>query len=179
MRELIGNIWDLAQDLTSNYGYDSLAVAITTNGFTKRDGSAVMGRGIAKQAVSSWPWLQNQLGVYLRKYGNRAFYLDRKLRIVTMPVKPTSRPFGQCDIVQHMMGKFKFGDRVPGWACTAEMGIIERSAKQLVEMADKFGWDGVLIPRPGCGNGELDWDDVKPALESILDDRFIACTFKK
>ena len=40
-----------------------------------------------------------------------------------------------------------------------------------------MGWSKVLIPRPGCGYGELNWQDIKPLLESILDDRFISVTF--
>ncbi len=29
------------------------------------------------------------------------------------------------------------------------------------------------LPRVGCGNGSLDWEDVQPILERHLDDRFI------
>jgi len=57
------------------------------------------------------------------------------------------------------------------------MWLIRQSARQLVEMADKFGWGSVVLPRPGCGNGGLDWDDVRPILEAILDDRFTVVTF--
>lgn len=39
-------------------------------------------------------------------------------------------------------------------------------------MADKFGYSEVVLPRPGAGNGGLEWKDVRPILEEILDDRF-------
>jgi hypothetical protein len=36
--------------------------------------------------------------------------------------------------------------------------------------------ENVLVPRPGCGNGQLDWEDVKPILLDHFDDRFIVVT---
>lgn len=58
----------------------------------------------------------------------------------------------------------------------ADLELIERSCKQLKAM---FGFasgrsrEEVYLVRPGCGNGGLDWGDVKPILEKYLDDRFI------
>ena len=34
----------------------------------------------------------------------------------------------------------------------------------------------VALPRPGCANGGLNWEDVKPHLERILDDRVTIVT---
>ena len=41
---------------------------------------------------------------------------------------------------------------------------------------DAYGWETVVLPRLGCGLGQLRWDDVKPILERYLDDRFIVLT---
>ena len=41
------------------------------------------------------------------------------------------------EVVKYMRSKFSIGDQVPGWACVASLDIIKRSAKQLVEMADR------------------------------------------
>ena len=45
MKEVTGNIWDYPADI----------VCITTNGSTTRNGSAVMGKGIALQAKERYP----------------------------------------------------------------------------------------------------------------------------
>ena len=71
-----------------------------------------------------------------------------------------------------MRSRFKAGDTVPGWACIASLDIIEDSAKAVVRAADKYQWHNVIIPRPGCGAGELNWSTVKSVLEKHLDDRF-------
>lgn len=39
--------------------------------------------------------------------------------------------------------------------------IIERSARELAEIV---GTAKTLLPRPGCGDGELKWEDVAKAL---------------
>lgn len=172
INELKGDLFDIECD----------AVCISTNGFVKANGENVMGRGCAKQAAEFFPEIPKLLGDRIKKYGN----VVNKLRhyegvaIVSFPVKPEMNPLlaDKKEVVKHVRGKYKLGDQVPGWACVADIGIIEQSAIQLVEMADKNEWEKILIPRVGCGAGELDWSDVKPILDRILDDRFYAVDFK-
>lgn len=82
--------------------------------------------------------------------------------LVSFPVKPALGPSGE-----------------PGWKAPADLGIIERSARQLVTAADNsaLNWNTVLLPQPGTGNGRLKWEDVKPVIEPILDDRFVVVTY--
>jgi O-acetyl-ADP-ribose deacetylase (regulator of RNase III) len=170
MKQKIGNIWKLAGDLG--------IVVITTNGFVKKNGACVMGKGIAAQAKQRFPDLEFKLGFYILKYGNRPFILGHN--VVSFPVKPVGRLHCGFDImvVSHMRGKFRPEDTVPGWACTADPIIITNSCRNLVQMADKFGWKEIYMPRPGCGAGELKWDDIRPILlTELLDDRFIVCTY--
>ena len=69
------------------------AVCITTNGIVKKNGCAVMGAGIAKQANMSFNGLARDLGALLSQYGNRVYDMGfRKdnvtgewIKIITSP----------------------------------------------------------------------------------------------
>lgn len=163
MIEAYGDIWKNLKD------YD--AVVITTNGFVKKNGEAVMGRGIALAAKTKYPRLATDLGSMLNKHGNFVFgfrYKENPFWIITMPVKPEFGPGG-----------------IPGWKARADIDLIRESAKQIVGLPPYYGLfhnindsdsegklDRIIMPRPGCGNGGLKWETVKPVIEPILDDRF-------
>lgn len=173
MNTIIGNLWDQEAD----------ALCITTNGFTKRDGSCVMGKGCAKEAAEWDPGLPMRLGALLQEHGNRCLRLGRidgpgSPHLVTFPVKPVHDTYDGSNAVAHMAREMVEGQRVPGWACKAQVPIIRRSAKQLVEMATKFRWSRVVLPRPGCGAGELMWEDVELIISPILDERFSVISFR-
>ena len=144
MHEVVGNLWETGAD----------AIVITTNGFIKKNGHAVMGAGVAKQALRKWPNLSLVLGEHIRDNGNCVGSTRTSAeRIVFFPVKHA-------------------------WYEKADLELITRSTKELVKMADRIGWQAVVLPRPGCGNGGLDWKDVKPILESYLDERFTVVNLK-
>lgn len=131
----------------------NVAVCFTTNGEIKRNGEAIMGAGVAKFVRDNFQGSSMKLSKLLRDHGNRAFNLGtyhfngHNFRLMTFPTKVT-------------------------WRSNSSMELIEESAKQLVEMADKFGLERVYIPAPGCSNGGLLWSDVAPRL-ACLDDRFV------
>lgn len=137
MLETVGDIWRFAPD--------SLLV-ITTNGTVSRDGRAVFGRGLARDALHRFPDLADILGSLLAKEGNHVFYLGNGL--VSFPVEesPWSLP---------------------------DLRLISRSAGELRALADSSSWQRIVVPRPGCGGGGLAWDEVKPLLERWFDDRFL------
>ena len=175
MREARGNIWDSGAPV----------VVITTNGFTKWNGAAVMGRGIAYQAKVRFPGLEFTLGRLLKEKGNHVHLLrEAEPMIFSFPVKPESVIFNGSNVVKHMLHRFRVGEEVPGWAAKADLQLIERSAKELVELvnelSDKYPvlkQGPIAVPRPGCGAGELKWEEVKPILERYLDDRFVVFTY--
>lgn len=152
------------------------AICITTNGYVTKGGRAVMGRGCAREAKERWPGIDLALGNAIRKNGNitQVIGFSKNSYIVALPVKPASRIISdpQKEVVSHMAGRFKKGERVPGWALKADLNIIKESIKQLIELADTFEWKKVVLPRPGCGAGELDWKDIEGILKE-LDSRFI------
>lgn len=158
---------------------DCDALVVTTNGFVKRNGECVMGRGIAKQVADIIPQLPKDLGSKLTQLGNKVHmftYPNFKEVIVTFPVKPTVQMNDGTNVVKHKQNQFKLGDMVPGFAVKADPYLIEKSLEDLVRLTDAMGWTNVVCPRFGCGAGELNWKDIKPMVEQYLDDRFTIYT---
>lgn len=132
------------------------AAAITTNGVIRKNGDAVCGKGQALEAKTIFPGLEAQLGQYLRRYGNRAFYMGvheiggQFTSLVTFPTKHHYRD-------------------------NSNLVLIEKSAHQVKQIADKFELSKIYLPPVGCGLGKLDYEkQVRPIIQGILDDdRFI------
>ena len=63
----------------------------------------------------------------------------------------------------------------------ADLGLIERSARELLKMIEvKKIQEAVYLPRPGCGNGRLKWEGVKKILSPILkSDQFHIVTYSR
>jgi hypothetical protein len=141
MVETVGNIWEyLGRSI----------IVITVNGSLTKDGRAVLGRGVAKQASLSLPGLAEKLGRHIMEQGNHVF--DLGCGIVSFPVEETA------------------------WSLP-DLHLITRSVQELLALADSAGWQQVVVPRPGCGGGGLEWNDVKPLLDPWLDDRFMVISF--
>lgn len=138
MKEVIGNIWD--------YHDQGNWIVITTNGFVRKDGACVMGRGVAKEAAIKFPDYPYHLGEFIKKFGNH-INLNPKYHIFSFPVKHN-------------------------WWAKADIKLIEQSCQELLDVSSAFKSPFYMV-RPGCGNGQLDWKDVKPILEKYLDDRFV------
>ena len=145
-------------EITANLFYpenDVDAILITTNGFVKKNGQAVMGRGVAYYATVLWPDIQIQLGVLIKENGNQVMYLDNK-----------RFPNGHnCSVYSFPVKK--------NWWEKADLELIENSVEQIKNIANMVGLKKIWTVRPGCGNGKLDWNDVKPILLKWWDDRFI------
>lgn len=146
MNEVWGNLWTC-----------SGVKVIPTNGiaFDVKEGrtKAVMGAGVALQARQRFPGIEYDLGRLLKTHGNRVHVIqrgavwDESTTIITFPTK------------------HHFHDQ-------SDIALIERSARQLVEVVDEYGFPKVVLPRPGCGLGGLKWKQVCPVIERHLDGRF-------
>ena len=154
------------------------ALCITTNGFIKTNGECVMGKGCAAEIAKQIPSIPRHLASLIKLHGNITQIIQVGVpTVLAFPVKPVTTINDGTNVVNHMAHRIPIGGSVPGWAAKANISIIIQSAHELVALADKYNWTDVLIPRPGCGAGELNWSDVEPVLQTILDDRFSAITF--
>lgn len=138
MVEVTGNLWD----------YPATFRVITTNGYIKKSGECVMGRGCAREAVDRYPGIQRKLASWIREGGNHVYWLYHDL--ITFPVKHN-------------------------WWEKADLDLIKKSTGELQEIGKFLPTATFVIPRPGCGNGKLQWVDVKPVL-SVLSDRYKVIT---
>jgi hypothetical protein len=143
MREIKGNIWDY-HDIHGPW------IVIPTNGYVKKNGECVMGRGLAFDAKVRFEKLPFELGERIREYGNVVFtFWD--YHIITFPVKHN-------------------------WWEKADLKLIEESAKELKEIM-RYNFSQIqvpiYVPWVGCGNGGLDKKDVRPILEMYLNSNFI------
>lgn len=142
-----------AWEIMSDYDY----LCITTNGNIARGTHAVMGAGIAKEATRLCNGIDITLAKALKARGNVISNIGMKgnTKILSFPVKHN-------------------------WYDNADIDLIVKSCNQL--MNDVIGERDVkvLLPRPGCGNGNLDWHtEVKSVIGEILDDRVYIVHFRE
>lgn len=179
MKYAVGNIMQMIDKVS--------AIVITTNGFTKSNGEAVMGRGIAEQFKNMCPELPRILGSKLIQHGNNVHFLKQmgKTRIYSFPVKAEGmkleKPEQKELIVSHARYKFSVGMYVPGFALKADVAIIERSLKQLTQVHVQDGLSSVIVPIVGCGAGELSFngDGIHDLMMEHLNEHFYCMSFRK
>lgn len=153
MLEVRDNIWDVEPH--DKNGFRNW-IAITTNGFVTKTGKLVMGRGVALEAKQRIADIDVNLG-YLVRYANIPYALPsigkdgKQYNIVSLPVKPVWGEVGE-----------------PGWQAKADVEFIVFSLQFLANNVVGYN-DTVYFPRPGCGNGGLDWyTEVKPAIIDVI-----------
>lgn len=154
------------------------AICITTNGYVNKQGLAVMGRGVAKEAKEKWRHLPKILGNKILDKGNTVNILlkENNTIIISLPVKPTVVENAKESIIlPHLRKRYVNKKFVPGFAVYADLQIIEESIKKLVSIVNVLNLKTVVLPLPGCGAGELNPQQVIPILIKHLDNRFILC----
>jgi O-acetyl-ADP-ribose deacetylase (regulator of RNase III) len=143
---VLGDMWSIRAD----------AYCIPTNSTLNGRGRAVMGAGVAKDARDRFPGADSYLGLALAANGHCTQVIGEFVSFASklMPVVLVSFP-----------------TKTDWWKpSTAE--LIAKSAVELMDLVDREGWERVLLPKPGCGKGGLNWEyQVRPILEDILDAR--------
>ena len=124
---------------------DGEIIAITTGGALDWQGACLMPRGCAAQARKRFTGIEKVLGTLIDTYGNHVHDLGN--RIVSFPVE--NSPYENPD-----------------------NRLIEQSCRELVALVTRQGWPKIIVPRPGCGGGGLEWDEVKLLLARYFDERF-------
>ena len=144
MIERVGNLWECQADW----------LCIPTNGERRANGSAVMGAGLAKQAMLKCHGVDVRLGKLLAENGNHTQFLGTwavdgvSVRLISFPTKTK-------------------------WRESSDIDLIRRSAKELrgLLLSEE---DVIALPRVGTGCGNLGWGIVRPVLkEELPEDRFI------
>jgi O-acetyl-ADP-ribose deacetylase (regulator of RNase III) len=143
MLEMVRDLWDMHE-----VGFWCV---IPTNGIINARDEAVMGRGVAAQAKRRFPRLPKMLAAHL-KLGGTHVSIFPALRLFSFPTK------------YHWKGR-------------SRLDLIKRSTEELAFRVNKVeylvGAHHIALPRVGCGEGGLDWEEVRPILAERLDDRFV------
>jgi hypothetical protein len=134
---------------TDIFKYPCDAVCITTNGEIKKNGRAVMGAGVARSFRDRIKNIDLLLADSLKHYGNtcRIFHKIGKVNIIAFPTKNL-------------------------WRDHSDINLIRKSAKELKQVIIEHKLNTILLPKTGCSNGGLIWNNVKDVLEEELYDEF-------
>lgn len=120
---------------------------IPTNLTLRRDGTAVMGCGVAQQAVLRSPALAWEYGRFLQATTQPQLFVHHDFQVICLPVK------------RH-------------WSQPAALGLIAHGVRQLVALPREMA--PIALPLLGCGCGALSRHAVLPLLRQYLvDDRFV------
>lgn len=150
MIEIIGDFWEVWRE------YD--IICIPTNGMVSSGGRAIMGKGIALQARKVFPKLDKSLGIKITSEGIKF------CKIHSVEVRDTRNLVKNVDV-------YAFPTKIH-WKNKSSLELIKTSTEELRELLEALPSNvKVLLPRPGCRAGKLNWENVKLILQDKLDDR--------
>lgn len=157
MIEVEGNFWDETADW----------YCIPTNGFVKKNGCAVMGRGLALQARTRFKGIDRVLGQRLETRGNHVLTMWKQ-------VLPKEKGYEEDRVFSILSFPTK-----RDWRDDADPELIRRSCRELhliweeAQLVSKKV-NRVLLPRVGTGNGRLRWGEVRSIIvEELPEDSFV------
>ena len=137
-------------------------IVIPTNLGYKSNGHNVMGRGLAQDAAYRYPDIPKIYGEYCRsRTTGSGVMLIHEHRLVLFPTKPLDKKNPQLS-----------------WRQSSSLDTIESALMEINSTVDMIEDPHcqVVFPLVGCGNGNLDPEDVLPLLRRYLNGgRFVLC----
>jgi len=133
------NLWDLRERNPQQN-----AVVVTINTCHKKNGDAVMGAGIAKEAAILFPTLPSLLGKCLRDSPNKHvwYWVENNLFLLVTKLD---------------------------WRYPSNMNLLRTSLTAMSNIILPNDNLNILMPKIGCGLGGLNWNEVKPLIYCILE----------
>jgi O-acetyl-ADP-ribose deacetylase (regulator of RNase III) len=112
----------------------------------------VMGKGIALQFKKAYPAMYDAY---------RKAAKSGEIRLGHMHVWPTGQMTGP---------KYVINFPTKGhWKSNSKLKDIESGLEDLIDVVRRLGIDSIAVPPLGCGNGGLDWSDVRPRIVAAFD----------
>lgn len=111
----------------------------------------VMGKGIALQFKENFP---NNYNEYIKACK------DKSLQIGELLVVKDKNIEKERIIINFPTKK--------DWKHKSKLEYIEKGLQELVKVIPEYKIKSIAIPPLGCGNGGLNWEDVKPLMEKYL-----------
>lgn len=137
---------------------DVNAIVCTTNNVVRKNGSLVMGRGSAKDFKEKFKYLDWNWGQIVADHADNG--IEDYHLLITGP-----RRLDHAQI--YLVGL----QTKRSWVDDSPMELVVKSCEKLKQLADLMSWRKIVMPRPGCGNGNLRWREVKKEIQ--LDKRFV------
>lgn len=135
------------------------AVCVTINTVIKSNGDLVMGAGTAAVIAAKFPQVPAEFGRIIKSQRKAAGLTS------SMYTFPAICTFYTPTIIG-IPTKVHYSNK-------STLELVERSLKQLRIIVNAFGYERVLLPRPGCSLGGLSWSkEVRPLCEELLDKRY-------
>lgn len=149
------------------------AICITTNGNYSRSGVALMGGGCAGEAARRWPEMPIRLGKMLKTFSSNIPFV---IGAVDENAEALELTKNLIDSRQYKCLVFSF-PTINNLIDGSKLDLIKRSAIIMTDYANQYKLKKIILGRPGVGIGGLQWAEVKPEIETILDDRFVVVSF--
>lgn len=135
-------------DIFNRGPFENPWIVIPTNLVVRKDGHAVMGAGLAKEAADMFPGLSLALGNHIKTRDSELYV---RHPVICLPTKT------------HFKNP-------------SDLNLIADGCTRLAQLSEAWYLVGhtnnVLVPRLGCGLGGLNWErEVRPVVDSILSDR--------